>query len=495
MASSADLSVIVMGATGVTGKQAVPYVRERAAEGGFRWGIAGRSRERLEALVADWPEPERPEIFVADVDVPETVAAAVGRCRAIVNFAGPFARMAPRVIEACVDAGIAYVDVTGEIDFAAEIVNRHHAAAEASGARIVQVCGFEALPFDLLALAAIERLEELGEQAAAVDAIVSLSGPPGMPLPSDMVSNGTFESLREAMAGDGAKVLGDPAALVGDLASAPVVRAASPIRNRPRREPGVGMLAPMIPSPVINPPVIQRSLALAGRTPLPYREAVAAASLVPTAPLQAIVAGFTGALNGGLAMMVKAPAPVRRAGAAAMKPFAPSGGPRQERLAAWSWRIETTARSASGTKAVARLDADGHPGYLATSRMTAEAGLLLADPDAATPRACRCADPGDRARHSRTRPLRRRRPALQLGDPRSARAPARSEVVSSPGAELVVLPQSTSWPRSSRRGVVRSRCRAPSSRPAGRRRACGRRPRQASISSPPTPPPLTSGLT
>lgn len=385
MAPSADLAVIVLGATGVTGKQAVPYLRDRAREDEFRWGIAGRSRDRLEQLVADWPDDERPELFVVDASAPETVSAAVGRCRAIVNFAGPFARMAPPVIEACVEAGTGYVDVTGEIDFAATVVDRWHDEAERTGARIVQVAGFEALPFDLLALSAIERLAERGEQAASVDAVVSLTGPPGMPLPSDMVSNGTFESLREAMAGDGAQVLGDAAALIGDLGSAAVVRAASPIRNRPRREPGVGMLAPMIPSPVINPPVIQRSLALSGRPPLAYREAVATSSLVPTAPLQALVAGFTGALNGGLAMMVKAPAPVRRAGAAAMKPFSPSGGPRPERLEAWSWRIETKARAASGAEAVARLDADGHPGYLATSRMTAEAGLLLADPDAATP--------------------------------------------------------------------------------------------------------------
>jgi short subunit dehydrogenase-like uncharacterized protein len=386
MAPSRDLDVIVLGASGVTGRQAVPYLRGRAAERGFRWGIAGRSRDRLEALVGSWPEEERPEIFVVDVGVVETIAAIAARCRAVVNFAGPFARMAPPVIEACVNAGIAYVDVSGEIDFAARIVDRWHDAAAGSGAGIVQVCGFEALPFDLLAAVAIERLESAhGTDPVALDAIFAGSPPPGPPRASDMVSNGTYESLREAMAGEGASVLGDSAALVGNLADAERVRDACPIKNLPRWKQGVGPLAPMVPSPVINPPVIQRSLALMGRRPIPYREALAAESMIPTRPLQAVLAGSISALNGGLSVLMRSPAPVRRAGTSAMRLLAPSGGPGEDRLDGWRWSIETTARDAGGLEALARVSAEGHPGYLATSRMTAEAGLILADPGAETP--------------------------------------------------------------------------------------------------------------
>ena len=388
MTPNGRLALIILGATGVTGSQAVPYVRERARAEGFDWGIAGRSPERLAALIAGWPEDERPEILTVDTALPATVAAAAGRTDAIVNFAGPFARMAPPVIEAAVEAGIAYLDVTGEIDFAAKIVERWHGPAQSSGARIVQVCGFEALPFDLIAAAAIERLaSEHGQEPAAIESIFAGSPPPGMPLPSDLVSHGTFESLREAMAGEGALVLGDPAALLGDLGSADLVREISPIRNRPRWKRGVGPLAPMIPSPIINPPVIQRSLALSGRAPIPYREALAAESLVPTWPLQAILAGSAAALNGGLSLLTRAPASIRRAGTGAMKLFSPSGGPRADRLEGWRWSIDTVVTGTAGAAVAVRLEADGHPGYLATSRMTAEAGLILADPGARTPEA------------------------------------------------------------------------------------------------------------
>jgi short subunit dehydrogenase-like uncharacterized protein len=41
----------------------------------------------------------------------------------------------------------------------------------------------------------------------------------------------------------------------------------------------------------------------------------------------------------------------------------------------------------------ASVQADGHPGYLATARMLAEAGLLLAE-DGATPARAGCLTPG-----------------------------------------------------------------------------------------------------
>jgi short subunit dehydrogenase-like uncharacterized protein len=377
-----DLGVLILGASGITGRQAVPYVRDRARESGVKWGIAGRSRGKLEELVAGWSEAERPEILVVDTSDRASVDAAVARTRCVVNFAGPFARMAPEVIDAAVVAGIAYVDVSGEIDFVARMIERHHAAAEASGARIVQVCGFEALPFDLLAASAIDRLSS---GPVAIDVICRFTPPPGRPLASDMVSNGTFESLREAIAGDGAKLLGDPAAMLGSLGDPSVVRAASPIRNRPRWDSDRGPLAPMIPSPIINPPVIQRSLALSGRPPLAYREAVSMAGMVPTRPLQAIASGGVAVMSGSFTTLARAPKRVRKAGARALGFVSPPGGPRPERLETWEWVLECEVRGRDGSSVTTRVDAVGHPGYLATSRMTAEAGLILGDPDAKTP--------------------------------------------------------------------------------------------------------------
>jgi short subunit dehydrogenase-like uncharacterized protein len=389
-----DLSVLILGAGGVTGRQAVRWMRRRGSDLGVRWGIAGRDPAALGALTTDWEAAEQPEVIRVDVADRGSVATAVGRAECVVNFAGPFARLAPPVIEACVEAGNAYIDVTGEIDFAAGVVERLHAPAQRSGARIVQVAGFEALPFDLCAAAAVERLEAGGaEGPETIDAVFSGRLPPGTPRLSDLVSRGTFESLREAISGEGARLLGDPAALLGDLGSKEVVREVSPILNRPRWDPEVGPLAPMMPSPVINPPVIQRSLALAGHGPVRYREAIAASSLVPTRPAQVMAAVAVSAIDGSLALLMRAPAGVRGAGARALGLLTPAGGPREDRLEGWRWRIDCSATGHSGATASVRVEAEGHPGYLATSRMTTEAGLILADPDARTPAVTGCLTP------------------------------------------------------------------------------------------------------
>ena len=41
--------------------------------------------------------------------------------------------------------------------------------------------------------------------------------------------------------------------------------------------------------------------------------------------------------------------------------------------------MDVNAATTSGNTIHVKIDADGHPGYLATSRMMGEAGLILAD--------------------------------------------------------------------------------------------------------------------
>jgi short subunit dehydrogenase-like uncharacterized protein len=55
--------------------------------------------------------------------------------------------------------------------------------------------------------------------------------------------------------------------------------------------------------------------------------------------------------------------------------------------------MSVQARTTSGRDVGAAVQADGHPGYLTTARMLAEAGLLLAE-DGATPARAGCLTPG-----------------------------------------------------------------------------------------------------
>ena len=67
-------------------------------------------------------------------------------------------------------------------------------------------------------------------------------------------------------------------------------------------------------------------------------------------------------------------------------------GPSADRLEAWNWRMSIEGRTAGGHAVHVDVDADGHPGYLATARMLGEAGLLLAEPGA-TPERVGCLTP------------------------------------------------------------------------------------------------------
>ena len=140
------------------------------------------------------------------------------------------------MIEACVAGGAHYVDLTGEIPFVRQMIDAYDARARDAGVKVVQVCGFEALPPDLAVLLAAETARERwGEGLAEADLEVSVEGPPGMPRPSDMISGGTLQSLAAAAGGEDASAVTDPAALITDPAVAAEVRRRSPIKVAPRR--------------------------------------------------------------------------------------------------------------------------------------------------------------------------------------------------------------------------------------------------------------------
>ena len=80
-------------------------------------------------------------------------------------------------------AGTDYADLTGEPEFVDRMYVRHHAAAVATGARIVHACGFDSIPHDLGVLFTVEQLPE--GVPLAVRGFVSAGGKP---------SAGTFHS-------------------------------------------------------------------------------------------------------------------------------------------------------------------------------------------------------------------------------------------------------------------------------------------------------------
>lgn len=382
-----DLDVVLLGPTGVTGREVARHLHRRAGELGLTWAVAGRDRGRMEAsLDAVGAEPS--EILIADTSRPETIEAMVARTKVVADLVGPFARHGEPVYAACARLGTHCIDPCGETDWVLSMIARYDDQATENGAILVPTAGFEALPFDLVSLYAAHLLHErTGLPVVSVDVAVSMDGDAPVRSASDVVSGGTFASGLELIR-RGSGDLTDPHLLdTGD-------RRVGRTDLRPRKHAGTGAwLAPMVPSPYLNPAVVHRSASLLRDSgdsihspDFEYREGVATAAMVPRPAASAAAVGLS-LMTMGFGLVTKAPDPVRRAVADAFAKVGPSpgDGPRPEHLDRWSYRLDARAVDSSGGTQDVVLEADGHPGYKSTATILGEAALALADPTADIP--------------------------------------------------------------------------------------------------------------
>lgn len=382
--SQPRFDVVVFGATSVTGRETLRYLREREPATGVTWAAAGRNPDKLASTLAN-VGAHGASTITADVSDPGSLRAMARSARVVLNLVGPYTRHGEAVIAACVDGGAHYVDLTGEMPFVQRMLAAYDEPAREAGVKVVQVCGFESLPADLgTALVRAAARERHGEDLAEVDALLTSASPPGLPRPSDLLSAGTLHSLVDACADPDSAAVLDPAALLPP-ADADAVRGLSPIQVRPRRTQG-GVVAPMAPAAYINPAVVHRSQHLAGAPPIRYREGIVMPGPQVALPVLALGAGALSLTQAGFASLARSSPGARERVAAGLRRVLPSSGygPRADRLEGWHWRLSVTGTTTSGHTVVVEVDADGHPGYLATSRMLGEAGLLLAE-EATTP--------------------------------------------------------------------------------------------------------------
>ena len=161
MRSDMKYDIVVFGATSFVGQLVCEYLTERERDGGddsreVCWAMAGRSRERLEALrlrLSALPSPtggasER-ALIVADAHDEGSLRALCAQAKVVLSTVGPYALYGELLIKACVEAGVDYCDLTGEVQWMHTMIQRYRADAESSGARIVHCCGFDSIPSDL----------------------------------------------------------------------------------------------------------------------------------------------------------------------------------------------------------------------------------------------------------------------------------------------------------------------------------------------------------
>jgi len=150
MKKNREIGIVVYGATGYTGKLVAEYLNSQyGADGDISWALAGRSREKLEAVRDELGISHKIPLLVADASDPASITAMVGKAAVVLTTVGPYQLYGSDLVAACAAAGTDYVDLCGEPTWMKEMIDAHSEAAKASGARIVFSCGFDSIPFDL----------------------------------------------------------------------------------------------------------------------------------------------------------------------------------------------------------------------------------------------------------------------------------------------------------------------------------------------------------
>ncbi|GAA4937984.1 short subunit dehydrogenase-like uncharacterized protein [Actinomycetospora succinea] len=368
MSGDREHELVLFGATSFVGELTADYLA-RHAPAGTRIALAGRSRERLEkvrdrlpAPGSDWP------LVVADTADTAALARMAASTDALVTTVGPYAKYGLPVVEACAAAGTHYADLTGEVQFAREAIDRYDDAARASGARIVHSCGYDSIPSDLAVLLLHSRVQADGEgELTDVTAIVRVRGG---------VSGGTIDSMKGLA--DGAKADRSLFKLMRDPFGLSPERDAEPDTRQPSDNPAPHRVDGRWVAPFVmasyNTRIVRRSNAIAGYAygkGLRYGEVMGAGS----GPVGAVTAGAITAGLGGLLAGLSTPGVRQVLDRVLPKP---GEGPSEKTRENGWFRHDIEATTTTGARYTARVSGSGDPGYAATAVMLGESGLCLA---------------------------------------------------------------------------------------------------------------------
>ena len=348
---SREFDIVLLGATGFTGGLIADYLAAHSTSA-VSVALAGRNPAKLDAVRTRTGA----DLGLVAVDATDGTALRhlTARCRVLITTVGPYLLHGDQVVGACADTGTDYLDLTGEPEFADLVYLKHHARAEATGARLLHACGFDSVPHDLGAQFTVDQLPE--GVPLTVRGYVRMHG---------TFSGGTAASALEIMARwrEGRTTH----EIRSQVEPEPEGRTVTVATGRVGRDASTGWW--VIPLPTIDPLVVAQS---ARQLPRYGPDFTYSHFLASDSPLA------TAATLGGIgALAAAAQMPAARRALARLRPSG-SGPTPAQREKAW-FRVRFVGEG-GGTSVVTEV-AGGDPGYTETSAMISEAALCLAVDD------------------------------------------------------------------------------------------------------------------
>ena len=144
------VDIVLWGATSFVGQLLAAYLWPRYGKTDkIRFALGGRSKSKLESLHKDLKADDRLSLIVGDAADKDFLDGLTKNTKVVVSTVGPYAKYGSQLVAACAANGTSYCDLAGETQWMSRMIDSYQKDAEASGARIVQPCGFDSIPSDL----------------------------------------------------------------------------------------------------------------------------------------------------------------------------------------------------------------------------------------------------------------------------------------------------------------------------------------------------------
>ena len=349
--------IIVYGATGFTGQICCKYLRDNYKD--LVWAMAGRNEEKLAQVKSDFNL--ECDVVVADGGDLESLRSLASQTKVVLSTAGPFARYGSLLVQACVENGTHYTDITGENHWVKGLIDKHHEEAASKGTRIIPSCGYDSIPSDIGAYFTISQFDK---PVSRVDVYQEALGG---------ASGGTTETMFTM---DGLnKDMRDPFVLNPEETVSAEQREKSKDGFSIKQVEGIDGWTGMGLMAMANTRVVRRSAALMEQNQKPYGNnfTFGEHGLFSTKRMARL------ASYGLLMAFLVISTPIKHL----VRPFLPKPGegPSQEQQDNGWFRSTFVAESEDGERKICTMYGSGDPGYKSTAKLVCESALALARSD------------------------------------------------------------------------------------------------------------------